>query len=271
MITLVPGASAEQAGGGARSYQAGQLDAGFGHACAVLPAGVALCWGLDADGQLGDGATTIGSSSTPTPVSLPPGRRAVSISTGGSLPGSHTCAILDDGSAYCWGRDANGQLGDGTATTGGTTTPTQVNIPASRRAVAITAGGQHSCAILDDGRAVCWGRDNFGQLGNGGVNADAVTPSDVSLPPGRTATAISAGDTHTCAALDNGAPYCWGDDFDGQLGDGPPNTGSGTPSPVSLPPARKAIAISAGGSFSGGQHSCAILDDGSATCWGLGR
>ena len=86
------------------------------------------------------------------------------------------------------------------------------------------AGEYHTCAILDDGSLNCWGRDNYGQLGDGGTNTDKNTPVSVSLGTGRTAVAVSAGYAHTCAILDDGSLKCWGWDSYGQLGDGGTNT-----------------------------------------------
>jgi alpha-tubulin suppressor-like RCC1 family protein len=254
-------ALAEQAGSASRSLQAGWIDAGHDHSCAVLADGSAACWGSDVLGQLGNGPAITDSQPTASPVALPSGRRAVSITAGGL----HACAILDDGSAVCWGYDAEGQLGNGPGLTDVQPAPSPVTLPPGRTAVAISAGNIHTCAVLDDGSATCWGSDGNGQLGNGAVTGDQPSPSPVALPPGRTAVAITAGDAHTCAVLDDGSAACWGFDVLGQVGDG-----SGfslerpSPSRVALPAGRTAVAISAGDA-----HTCAVLDDGSAACWGL--
>ena len=100
-----------------------------------------------------------------------------------------------------------GQLGDGGSNTD-TNAPssTAINLGTGRTAVAVAAGDHHTCAILDNGDLKCWGRDNYGQLGDGGSNTDTNAPSStaINLGTGRTAVAVYAGSHHTCAILDNG-------------------------------------------------------------------
>ncbi|MDP7003380.1 MAG: hypothetical protein QF911_07450, partial [Candidatus Thalassarchaeaceae archaeon] len=177
--------------------------------CAILDDGSVACWGYNGFGQLGDGTNT--DRDTPTPTSsLGAGRTAVAISAGGS----HTCALLDNGSVACWGSNSGGQLGDGTVPGGSpadSSTPTQTSsLGAGRTAVAISAGDAHTCALLDDGSVSCWGRNSWGQLGDG-TTGDRDTPTPTSsLGANRTAVAISAGASHTCAILDDGSVSCWG-------------------------------------------------------------
>ena len=223
------------------------------HMCAILDDGSAMCWGDNLIGQLGDGTTT--DSNIPVAVSLPAGRTATALALGNY----HSCAILDDGSIHCWGYNGYGQLGDGTNTN--SNTPVAVNLPAGRTATALALGWQHSCAILDDGSAMCWGDNDYGQLGDG-TTTDSTTPVAVSLPAGSTATALALGGYHSCAILDDGSTMCWGNNDNGRLGDGT-TTDSTTPVAVSLPAGRTATALALGSA-----HSCAILDDGSVHCSG---
>ena len=127
----------------------------------------------------------------------------------------------------------------------------------------LTAGEEHTCAILDDGSVSCWGYNYNGQLGDG-TTTDRSTPTQTSsLGTGRTAVAITAGAYHTCAILDDGSVSCWGNNYYGQLGDGT-TTQRNTPTQTSsLGTGRTAVAITAGAI-----HTCAILDDGSVSCWG---
>ena len=279
----VPAGAAGEQASDPGSPAAGRLAAGGDHTCAILANGSVRCWGLGVDGQLGYGnKDNIGDDETPASAGAVPlgARHTATAIAAGEL---HTCAILDDGSVRCWGYGGDGRLGYGnTRNLGDTpaTTPDKlgpVNLGPGRTATAITAGNGHTCAILDDGSVLCWGFGANGRLGYGNTSNVGDTPAatpgkvgPVSLGPGRTAVAISAGMGHTCAILDDGSVRCWGYDFDGELGY--LNLGAGadlgdTPAttpdkigPVSLG-GHKAVAISAGG-----RHTCAILDDGSVRC-----
>ena len=233
------------------------ITAGEFHTCAILDDGSVSCWGSNYYGQLGDGTTT--DRSTPTQTSsLGTDRTAVAI-TGGDY---HTCAILDDGSVSCWGYNGYGNLGDGTTTARNTPTQTS-SLGTDRTAVAITAEGPYTCAILDDGSVSCWGYNAFGQLGDG-TTTNRNTPTQTSsLGSGRTAVSITVGYRHTCAILDDGSVSCWGYNGYGGLGDGTA-TDRNTPTQTSsLGTDRTAVAITAGHG-----HTCAFLDDGSVSCWG---
>ena len=189
--------------------------------------------------------------------------------------------ILDDGSVKCWGHNGRGQLGYGdTQSRGdgademGDNLPT-VDLGLGRSAKFIASGGEHTCAILEDGGVKCWGRNDEGQLGYGdiqhrgdgagemGDNLEAVyfTP---------TVKTIAAGRTHTCALLYDGSVKCWGGNTKGQLGLGDTqNRGAGAGEmgdnlpTVDLGPGRSAKSIA-----TRHEHVCAILDDDSVKCWG---
>ncbi len=248
------------------------------HTCVILDNGKVRCWGTGTDGRLGLGnTTTIGDTETPASVgtvSLGAGRRAVALSAGDF----HTCAILDNGKVRCWGLGTFGRLGYGNVNAiGDNETPATV-VPVSLgagRAVAISAGGEHTCALLESGKVRCWGRGQLGQLGYGNLNSigDNELPSSVgavALGTGRRAVAISGGNDHTCAILDNGKVRCWGSGTFGRLGYGNTATigDNETPAsvgPVNLGTGRRAIAIAAGGF-----HTCALLDTLQVRCWGHG-
>ena len=243
------------------------------HTCALLSNGSAKCWGLNTDGQLGDGTQT-GTVLRLTPVAVSGLSNAVAIvrrgrphlrprqqrqrlvlgqechravggrygdaaarpggrvrqrvwgraaAAGSTLSGvvaiaagyTHTCALLSDGSARCWGSNANGQLGDNTTTE--RHTPVAVQGLAYALAPAIAAGGYHTCALLGDGTARCWGQNDNGQLGDNSTT-QRLTP--VAVSGLSNAVAISAGLDHTCAVLSDGTARCWGHNSDGRLGDG---------------------------------------------------
>jgi alpha-tubulin suppressor-like RCC1 family protein len=261
------------------------IDAGAKHTCAILDDASVKCWGDNGSGRLGLGDTdkrgdAAGEMGESLPaVALGTGRTAVAISAGDA----HSCAILDDGTVKCWGNNGSGRLGLGdTAKRGdaagemGDSLPT-VALGTGRTAVVIDAGAKHTCAILDDGTVKCWGDNGSGRLGLGDTakRGDAAGEMGDSLPAvalgtGRTVVAISVGDAHTCAILDDGTVKCWGDNGSGRLGlgdtakrgDAAGEMGDNLPA-VALGTGRTAVAIDAGA-----KHTCAILDDGTVKCWG---
>ena len=178
---------------------------------------------------------------TPVSVSLGTGRTAVAVSAGDPTPAPFLTTVLSSVGGMM--PTANLVTVEPIPTKN---TPVSVSLGTGRTAVAVSAGEYHTCAILDDGSLNCWGWDNYGQLGDGGTNTDKNTPVSVSLGTGRTAVAVSAGNYHTCAILDDGSLKCWGYDGIGQLGDGGTNSDKNTPVSVSLGTGRTAVAVSAG-------------------------
>ncbi len=165
MLLAAPKATAEQASSELRRAQAGYLDAGDEHTCAILTDRTVRCWGKGLAGRLGygneDNVLTAGAGG---PVNLGAGRTARAIVAGDF----HTCALLDDGSVRCWGFGANGRLGYGSsANVLSPATAPAVDLGAGRTATAITAGASHTCAILDNGAVRCWGNGVSGRLGYG--------------------------------------------------------------------------------------------------------
>ena len=186
------------------------IAAGADHTCALTTAGGVVCWGFNFNGALGDGTTT--NRWTPTPVSgLGSGVAAV------AAGGYHTCALTTAGGVLCWGANGQGALGDGTTTR--RLTPTPVSGLGSGVA-AVTAGYGHTCALTTGGSALCWGDNQFGQLGDG-TTTHRLTPTAVSGPlSGVMAVAAGAYAFFTCAQTAGGGVVCWGDNFNGALGDG---------------------------------------------------
>ena len=276
-LTVVPSASPEQSASQLRRVAAGFLDVGGNHSCVVLATRAVRCWGDGANGQLGYGnLNSIGDNEIPGsvgPVDLGAGRTALAISSGGD----HTCALLDTRQVRCWGAGANGRLGYGNVNDiGDNESPGSagpVDLGVGRTAIAISAATAHTCALLDTGQVRCWGNGGSGRLGYGNTNSigDNETPGGfgpVDLGTGRIATAISAGNAHTCALLDTAQVRCWGQAANGRLGYGNVTDIGDTETPGGFGPVnlgRPAVAISAGNA-----HTCAILDTGQVRCWGLG-
>ena len=172
-----------------------QVGAGLYHSCALVDAGTlpaptsrpVRCWGFSGNGQVGYANTTvIGDDEIPAsagPVDLGAGRTAIALAAGDY----HSCAVLDDGNVRCWGYGNEGQLGQGSRghigdnESPGSVAP--VRLGDGRTATAITAGGNHTCALLDNGSVRCWGLAEYGQLGLGntpsigdGEQVDSVEP-----------------------------------------------------------------------------------------------
>ncbi|HEX4982726.1 MAG TPA: fibronectin type III domain-containing protein [Ilumatobacteraceae bacterium] len=253
---------------------------GVAHSCAILDTGEVKCWGENASGQLGLGDTSDrgngpGEMGAVLPaVGLGSGRTATAIATGNG----HTCAILDTGAVKCWGENGNGQLGQGDTADRGDSAGEMgdnlapIDLGTGRTATAIAAGGGHTCAVLDDGDIKCWGQNGSGQLAQGDTATRGDGPGEMgdNLDPTNLfpdAIAIAAGQLHTCALFDGGDVFCWGQNVLGQLGqESTDNWGDGgleALNAIELGTGRTAIAIAAGG-----YHSCAVLDDGTAKCWG---
>ena len=246
-----------------------QIAAKGDHTCALTETAAVKCWGRSDYGQTGAGEVNLGAD-----------RWATAVATGYW----HSCAILDDGSVKCWGKNDYGQLGLGDLRDRGLNSEDMgdalpvVNLGSGARALALSAGYAHTCALLLDGSVKCWGQNQMGQLGLGDRNDRGGTAegmgdhlSSVSLGLARKAVQISASVGHTCAVLDDHSLKCWGDNFYGQLGQGDflvrgvslEQMGDALP-PILLGVNKKVIQVSTGGAF-----TCAVLDDGALKCWGL--
>jgi len=239
------------AGGTARA-EAGFLDMGADHSCALTPAGGVKCWGRNFAGQVGDG-TQIDRSTPVDVVGLQSG--VTSVSTGIY----HSCALLTNGSVKCWGLNTSGRLGDGTFST--RLVPTSVvGLPGA--VAEIDAGGGHNCVVTATGAAYCWGSNAFLQIGDGTAVSSRPTPTAVS-GLGSGVLHITAGNDQSCAVTTTGATLCWGKNVSGELGDGT-NTNRNVPTPV--------VGLGSGSVevSSGGEQSCGLDTVGAVRCWGNG-
>ena len=147
------------------------------------------------------------------------------------------------GSAWAWGDNGFGQLGNGTTTN--SSTPIAVSLPGGTTVTAIAGGGYHSLALTSSGQVLAWGYNGYGQLGNG-TTTNSSTPVAVSLPSGTTVTAIAGGRFHSLALTSTGQVLAWGYNGNGQLGNGT-TTSSNIPVAVSLPSGTTVTAIAGGG------------------------
>jgi alpha-tubulin suppressor-like RCC1 family protein len=221
---------------------------GYDHACALLADRTMVCWGSNVHGQLGNPSAGTTASPVPVPVSGLSG--VASFATGAY----HTCAVVADATLQCWGKNDNGQLGNGTRTS----SPTPIPVDGLSNVAVVSGGGDHTCAVLTDRTVRCWGENEFGQLGNG-TTLPSMTPDTV---VGLTdAVAIAAGWRHVCALVGDGSLRCWGENDYGELGNG---TTASSSTPVGVEGIASAVGVTAGW----WHHSCALLGDATVRCWG---
>jgi alpha-tubulin suppressor-like RCC1 family protein len=243
------------------------ISAGGHHACAVAVNGDAYCWGSNSNGRLG--APTNGIVTT-TPVKVSGGLSFVAVSAGGY----HTCGIITGGSAYCWGLNSGGQLGDGTNSDRAAPVAVIAGLIGVVPFVTLSAGNNYTCGVSKTGAGQCWGDNSYGQLGVGTQYRSTTAP--VAVAGSLTLGAIAAGGVHTCALDTVGLAYCWGDNSSGELG----NTNASSSQPVSVAGGLRFTTIGASSSvvftsdsYYGNTttitgHSCGITTGGTAYCWG---
>jgi len=231
------------------------IEAGGDHSCALTSLGAVKCWGLNSSGQLGDGTRT--NRDTPTPVTDLTSNVAV-VSAGEA----HTCAVTVSGAAYCWGSNANGQLGDGTQSD--RVSPVQVSGLGSG-VVSISAGSQSTCALLTGGSVMCWGENRYGQIGDATTTMRTIPTQVVGLTSG--AKSVSVGGSFACAITSGDAVWCWGVNTVGQLGSSAGQLVYGT---LQQSTPSQATGLSSGirAISAGASSACAVNATGGALCWG---
>lgn len=220
------------------------LATGSSHVCGLDSRGAASCWGANDGGQLGDGTRTDREAPVPVRTEL----RFSTLTAGDT----HTCGLAGGGVPICWGQNLNGQIGDGSRVD----RPMPVTVGGGVQFASLVAGRNHTCGLTGNGNAWCWGLNSNGQLGDGS-RLDRLTPT---LVRASIQSSLTAGIAHTCG-IGGGEVLCWGDNDVGQLGDGStegraqPGAVEGLPGPVTQVAA-------------GAVHTCALVSDGSAYCWG---
>lgn len=223
-----------------------QVAIGQAHTCFVDPEGRVGCWGYNGHGQLGDGSTE--SASEPRTV---PGLDDVRAVATGYF---HTCALRRDGRVWCWGHNGSGQLGLGHT---GHARSTPAPVPDLEQVVQLAAGSFHTCARVRDGRVLCWGSNNSGQLGDGTAES---RPRPAAVHGIDDAIDLAVGMEHACAVSRSGAVSCWGGNEQGQIGN-PRKVDHLFPTPVrGLGPVTSIAA--------GQEHTCALDRKQALWCWG---
>jgi alpha-tubulin suppressor-like RCC1 family protein len=175
----------------------------------ALSAGGVKCWGNNDAGQLGDGSND--SSATPVDV-VGLGSNVLALSTASS----HSCALTGSGGVKCRGSNSRGQLGNNHSY-GNSNVPVNV-VGLASGVVAVSSASSYSCAVTSGGGVKCWGANGYRQLGDGSTQSSAIPVDVVGLDSG--VTAVATASDHACALTIGGGVKCWGDNGDGQLGDG---------------------------------------------------
>ncbi len=234
------------------------------HSCALTVTAGVQCWGRNDLGQVGD-STTAGRSFPAAAVGLGSGATAV---TSGAF---HSCALMSNGGAKCWGSGASGALGDGTTTVAAATPVSVAGFPGGSAGTLtrIAAGYERTCGIAADTRVWCWGKNDVGQLGSApgpGSNSSVGLPVVNAAPPNDShltgAIGLAMGQNHGCVLRSSGGVRCWGDNQVGQIGSGSTNFLVSYPADVvGLTSGVKAIS-------SNGFHTCALTTAGGVKCWG---
>ncbi|MBM4412460.1 MAG: hypothetical protein FJ040_03295 [Chloroflexi bacterium] len=231
-----------------------KLALGNSHTCALLRDGGGACWGRNEDGQLGVGGT----AHSATPLRVANLSAAIDISSGAN----HVCAVLAEGTVWCWGSNQYAQIGIGEAGPG-ISIPTQV--PGIENAIAIGLGDHHTCAVLSDRTVWCWGWTNFGQAGGETIGEQAIILKPQRVSGLSDIVQLEVGGNHSCALTQSAEAICWGDNFNGQLGNG------STDEPIRVVPR----IVSGGNRFfrlaAGGAHTCGLVQDGDVLCWGWNK
>ena len=196
------------------------VSVGYNHSCGVTKSGAAYCWGSNYYGTLGNNST----ARSIVPVAVSGGYTFASLSAGGV----GNCGVTTAGAAYCWGSNTNGQLGNGTYN--------QSNAPVAvvggKTFASISAATYNGCGVTTGGTSYCWGDNRLGQIGNG-TTAQSNVP--VAVSGGYAFSSVSASGLYsTCGLTTNGMTYCWGNNGNGQLGNGT-YTSSSVPVPISSP------------------------------------
>jgi len=236
------------------------------HTCGLYE-GAVYCWGYNNTGQLGN--NTLVNSLTPVAVDTSgvlKGKTVVSVSAGSNS----SCAITSEGKLFCWGQNQYGQIGDNTTTTA--RVPTAVVMSGAlinKTVLSVDIGVARTCLVASDNNAYCWGRNFYGQLGNGNTTDSLVPVAVVTAGAlsGKSVKQISTGTDSTCAVTTDGLAFCWGRNDMGQ-------TGNGTTTASSVPVATDTSGVLNGKTLvsiaTGTSHSCTITTEGRAYCWGSG-
>jgi alpha-tubulin suppressor-like RCC1 family protein len=239
-------------------FRTTQVAAGAFHTCALKVDGTVKCWGRNNEGELGQGYTQNSAPGYANLVSI--GGSVAAISAGAY----HTCVLLAGGRVLCWGSNTYFQI-QGPQQVDPIAAPNYVVNSVTLPVLSVAAGGYHTCEVMSDGTAMCWGYNHDGEAfwGSGAGNNQI---GAVAIPGVSGATMVTAGAYHTCALLSSGSVDCWGYNNDGE-------TGTAAAFFNALPMSVLQIDAATGAGVNGttaygGYHTCAVLSGGAVSCWG---
>jgi alpha-tubulin suppressor-like RCC1 family protein len=239
-------------------FRTTQVAAGAFHTCALKVDGTVKCWGRNNEGELGQGYLQNSAPGLANTVSISGSVAAISAGA------YHTCILLAGGTVNCWGSNTYYQI-QGPQQVDPIASPNYVVNSNTAPVLAVAAGGYHTCEVMSDGTAMCWGYNHDGEAswasGAGNLQIGAVA-----IPGVAGATQISAGAYHSCALLSSGSVDCWGYNNDGETGTAAAFFNAHAISALQIDAATGAGVN--GVSVFGGYHTCALLTGGSVSCWG---
>ena len=223
------------------------LDAYFQNTCTMHSDGKLQCWGSNYFGQLGNGTGGLYSTLPVQSAGLSKAAKVV-------LGYYHSHAIDSDGTFWSWGKANSKQLGNGSYSA--RQKPTMIE--SLTGLYQASAGQEHTCGLDDAGDLICWGFNSFGNLGHGHRKGPGAVPAGLARLS-NVALTVSGGN-HSCALVDSGQAWCWGNNSYGQLGD---NSNTSIQAPVEVLGLDSVVSLSAGD-----QHTCALDSEGISWCWG---
>ena len=251
--------------------------------CGLTSDGTAWCWGQGLEGALGDGGYGAPSCGAKSTCSTVPKKVVGDLKfTTLVLGDMHTCGLTAEGRAFCWGSNRYGQLGseqvkcqgypNAAATTSFWCSTVPVEVQGGHRFKSISAGQLYTCGVTTQGALHCWGSNFMGVIGSADINEGftAVYPAPYPVAPETRFNSVFAGYGHACAIDVDGAAWCWGSGFVGQLGNGGTGASKCTNGGCERAPVRVSGNLKFKSIAAGGSHTCGLTTDDVAYCWGWG-
>ncbi|HMM00540.1 MAG TPA: hypothetical protein PKC96_04285 [Bacilli bacterium] len=254
--------------------------AGYAHSLAVTSLGKVFSWGYNYFGQIGNGSS--GSSNVVSPQDITANFTGLATNetvVGFAVGDFHSLAVTSLGKVFAWGRDNNGQLGNGSGSSSDVTSPQDITanfagLTTNETVVGVSAGSMHSLAVTSLGKVFAWGQDSSEQLGNGSGSSSITSPQDITanftgLTTNETVVSVSAGAMHSLAVTSLGKVFAWGGDNNGQTGNGSESSSNVvSPEDITANFAGLTTNETVVGVSAGSYHSFAVTSLGKVFAWG---